>query len=103
MPILPKMMSPICLGLPTLIGSPASSCNSASTRAAGCAKSPHSPDTTWRAIEMPPRPPRPPRRRVAWGHLPSDGARLQQPPQPHDDVGVLGRVGGRPVDRDLIE
>ena len=48
-------MSPICFGLPTLIGSPAISCSSASTRAAVWAKSPDSRDSTWRSIEMPRR------------------------------------------------
>ena len=37
------------------IGAPASSCNSASTRAAVCAKSPDRRDSTWRSIEMPRR------------------------------------------------
>ena len=46
---------------------------------------------------------RPLQRLVDRGHALGDQARLQHAPQPQDHVGVFGRIGGRPVDRDLIE
>ena len=46
---------------------------------------------------------RPLQRLIDRCHALGDQPRFQHAPQPQDHVGVLGRIGGRLVDRDLIE
>ena len=46
---------------------------------------------------------RPLQRLVDCRHALGDEARLQHAPQPEDDVGVFRGIGGRLVDRDLVE
>ena len=104
-PILPNRMSPSCLGLPGLIGAPASLWISSSSPPCFCANSPDSRDSTCRSIEMPRcsmraehRHQRPLQRLVDGGDVLGRQPGFQRAPQPQRHVGVLGGIFRRLLD-----
>ena len=109
-PILPNRMSPICFGEPSENFSPAISWISSSSRASVWAKSPESReqdlpvDRDAAHLHAGDHVDQRPLQRLVDGRAVLGGeARLQHLPQAQGHVGVLGRVGGGAVDRDLVE